>query len=66
MKRLLLAGAAAAALSVAGWTVVASAATLALAGVWDHPRFAHGLGWSWAWWTYALDARLREIGRAHV
>lgn len=59
MTRLLLAGAATAALAAAGWTAVASATTLVLAGLWDHPHFAAGPGWAWAWWSYALDERLR-------
>lgn len=59
MRRLLLAGAATLALAMVGWTLAASAAALAMAGLWDHPRFAAGPDWAWSWWSYAFDQRLR-------
>jgi type IV secretion system protein VirD4 len=37
--------------SVLAWTPIASAVTLAVGGVWDHPHFAGGSEWLWAWWN---------------
>lgn len=43
----------------AAFTVAASSAMLGLAGLWDHPYFAQGNGWTWAWLRYAADPAAR-------
>lgn len=58
--RAALLGSAAAVGAAGAWVIVASGATLAFAGLWDHPFFAQGVGWATAWWTYASDPAARQ------
>lgn len=51
----LLSAVAALPLAVAGGVVVASTVLLSLTGMADHPYFASGLRWAWAYPTFAAD-----------
>ena len=68
-RRFVLLATAAAAAIAAAWTATASAAFLWFANgtwqvwepgpFWDSAYFAHGLRWTWAWFSYAAQASMR-------
>lgn len=51
--------ASAAVAGAAAWVVTASAGMLAASGLWNHPHFANGPAWTWAWLSYAADPAAR-------
>jgi hypothetical protein len=68
-RRLVLLATAATATITTAWTVAASAAFLWFCGgtwevwepgpFWNSAYFAHGLRWTWAWFSYAAKAPMR-------